>query len=68
MIPLFILVYCNAPACQKLLLEVSRDFYGVVRVKCRHCKKLNTVSLATILKQMKDEPAILPLPKRAPVQ
>lgn len=58
MTPLFILVRCYD--CDKLLLEVSRDFYGVVRVKCRHCKKLNTVSLATILRQMKDEPDTMP--------
>lgn len=54
--------------CSKLLCQASKDFLGLVRVKCRHCKKLNTVSLATILRQMKEESAILNFPKRASAQ
>lgn len=45
--------------CHKLLCQASKDFFGLVRVKCRHCKKLNTVSLAVILKQMVDESATI---------
>lgn len=54
----FIDVRCND--CHKLLCQASKDFLGLVRVKCRHCKKLNTVSLAVILKQMVDESATIP--------
>jgi phage FluMu protein Com len=38
--------------CQHLLCRVSKDYFGVVQVKCRHCKRLNNVSVAMILKQM----------------
>lgn len=54
----FIDVRCNG--CNKLLCQASKDFYGLVRVKCRHCKKLNTLSLAVILQQMVDKPATIP--------
>lgn len=51
--------------CRKLLCEVSRDFLGVVRLKCRHCKSENVVSLATILTQVTADSDTIPL--RAPV-
>jgi len=56
--------------CAKLLCKVSRDFYGIVQVKCQHqgCKRLNTVSLAIILKQMQPESAILKFPQRTSAQ
>ena len=54
--------------CSHLLCKVSKDFYGIVQLKCRHCKKSNTVSLAIILKQMSEETDILQFPKRAPAQ
>lgn len=54
----FIDIRCDG--CRKLLCQASKDFFGLVRVKCRHCKKLNTVSLAVILKQMVEEPATIP--------
>jgi phage FluMu protein Com len=47
----FVEVKCQNPRCRKVLLEVSSDFYGLVRAKCRHCKRYNVVSLAVILKQ-----------------
>jgi phage FluMu protein Com len=64
----FIDVRCQH--CTKLLCRVSKDFYGLVQIKCQHqdCKKVNTVSLAIILKQMQDEPAILQFPTRTSVQ
>lgn len=42
--------------CTKLLCKVSKDFFGVLQVKCHHrdCRKMNTVSLAIILKQMSE--------------
>lgn len=50
----FIDVRCQF--CNKLLCQVSSDFSGLVRVKCRHhkCRKENIVSLAVILKQSPD--------------
>lgn len=57
----FIDVRCQH--CGKLLCQVSDDLLGLVKLKCRHCKKLNTISLATILRQMVDDPVILPFPK-----
>lgn len=59
-------VHCHR--CEKLLCKVSGDFFGVVQVKCRHCKELNAVSLATILQQADKNPAILKFPTRAPAQ
>jgi phage FluMu protein Com len=44
--------------CSKLLCRVSRDFYGVVEVVCLRCRESNTVSLAVVLKQLHDEPAL----------
>jgi phage FluMu protein Com len=64
MSPAFIDVRCEH--CQKLLCRVSRDFYGLVGLKCRHCKKDQVISLATILKQMPEDSATIPL--RAPAQ
>ena len=63
---MFVDVRCQY--CDKLLCRVSRDFFGLVDIKCRHCKRSNVVSLAVILKQVGTEPAILPLPLRAPAQ
>lgn len=54
--------------CTKLLCKVSKDFYGIVQVKCRHCKKPNTVSLAIILTQLRDDSDIIKFPKRVPAQ
>lgn len=56
---MFLDVRC--PNCDKLLCRVSKDFFGLVQVKCQHqeCKKTSVISLATILKQMNDEPAII---------
>jgi phage FluMu protein Com len=53
------LIEVRCDACSKLLCRVSKDFYGVVELKCRHCKKSAIVSVAMILKQMADNPAIL---------
>lgn len=52
--------------CDKLLCKVSKDFQGLVQVKCQHqhCKHLNTVSLAVILRQMTPESAIINFSKR----
>jgi phage FluMu protein Com len=61
----FIDVRC--PHCNKLLCRVSKDFYGLVQAKCQHqqCKKTSVISLAVILKQMRDEPdTIIPFPQR----
>lgn len=54
----------RCPYCDKLLCRVSKDFFGLVQVKCQHqeCKKTSVISLATILKQMRDEPAIIQFP------
>jgi phage FluMu protein Com len=54
--------------CEKLLCKVSKDFFGVVQLKCRHCKKINAVSVATILKQIEKDPAIIKFPTRAPAR
>lgn len=57
--------------CEHLLCKVSRDFFGIVQVKCYHhdCRKLNTVSLATILKQMsKTSAKIKQFPPRTSAQ
>jgi phage FluMu protein Com len=56
--------------CSKLLCRVSKDFYGIVQLKCQHqgCKKINTVSLAIILKQLQDESATIQSPKRTSAQ
>ncbi len=64
----FITVHCQH--CKKVIGEASDNFLGLVRLKCRHCKRLNTISLALILKELRDDPApvILPLPTRAPAQ
>lgn len=64
----FIDVRC--PNCDKLLCRVSKDFYGLVQVKCQHqeCKKTSVISLATILKQMKEESATLQFPTRTSAQ
>jgi len=61
------LIDVRCTGCDKLLCKVSKDFYGIVQVKCKHCKKSNNVSLAMILKQMADNPAILPF-RRASAQ
>jgi len=53
--------------CGKLLLEVSGDLRGLVRAKCRHCKRLNFFSLAVTLTTVTEKPDILRFPKRAPV-
>lgn len=47
--------------CTKLLCKVSKDFYGIVQVKCQHqtCRRMNTVSLAIILKQMQSASATI---------
>lgn len=52
--------------CDKLLCKVTKDFRGLVQVKCQHshCRLLNTVSLAVILRQMTRESAIINFPKR----
>jgi phage FluMu protein Com len=52
--------------CDKLLCKVSKDFQGLVQVKCQnnHCRLLNTVSLAVILRQTTPESAIINFPKR----
>ena len=61
----FIEVHCQH--CRKVIGEASDNFLGLVRLKCRHCKRLNTISLAIILKELKDEDsAIIPFPSRAP--
>jgi phage FluMu protein Com len=51
--------------CDKLLCKVSKDFQGLVQVKCQnsHCRLLNTVSLAIILRQMSPESAIINFPR-----
>ena len=61
----FVEVRC--PYCEHLLCKVSKDFYGLVETWCRYCKTTRTVSIAVILKQLKDDSAILPLasPKSA---
>lgn len=48
--PAFIDVRCQH--CDKLLCQVSKDFFGVVILNCRRCTKKNVLSLAVILKQM----------------
>ena len=47
---MFIDVRCQH--CQHLLCRVSRDFYGIVEVKCDKCKRLQKVSLSFILRQV----------------
>ena len=41
--------------CKKLLLQMSHDSTGIQRVKCRHCKKLNDLNLALVLKPLKSD-------------
>jgi len=62
----FVPVHCQH--CRKLIGEASDDFLGLVRLKCRHCKALNTISLALILKELRDDdpPAIIPFPQAHP--
>lgn len=64
----FIPVHCQH--CKKIIGEASDNFLGLVRLKCRHCKRLNTISLAVILKELHDDgsPAILKFPASAPAQ
>jgi len=37
--------------CNHFLCQISHNLVGVVRLKCSRCKKLNDISLATVLKQ-----------------
>jgi len=64
----FIAVHCLR--CKKVIGEASDDFLGLVRLKCRHCKSLNVISLALILKELRDgdPPAIIPFPVAHPPQ
>lgn len=64
----FIDVRC--PHCDKLLLRVSKDFFGLVQIKCQHqeCKRTSVISLATILKQMKTDDGIIQFPTRTSAQ
>lgn len=56
--------------CAKLLCKISSDFRGLIQVKCQHqkCRRLNTVSLAVILKQQSPESAIITFPTRTSAQ
>lgn len=55
---MFIDVRCQY--CSKLLCKVSKDFFGLVQIKCQYqkCRRVNTVSLAIILKQMEDKTVV----------
>ena len=53
------LIEVRCDYCNHLLCKVSKDFFGVVELWCRHCKQVQLVSLSFILKQLADEPAIL---------
>ena len=53
------LIEVRCDYCNHLLCKVSKDFYGLVELWCRHCKTIRLISLSLILKQLADEPAIL---------
>lgn len=62
-----LLIDVRCTECRKLLCRVSKDFYGIVEVWCRHCKFNNAISLATILTQLRDDHVKI-IPTRAPAQ
>lgn len=64
----FLFIDVRCPACDKLLMKVSRDFFGIAKPWCRHCKKEQVVSLAVILKQIGPDSAILKPARRASAQ
>ena len=41
--------------CHKFLCQISRDLIGVVRLVCPRCGKENDISLATVLRESKQE-------------
>lgn len=60
------LIDVNCLYCDKLLCRMTQESF--VQVKCRHCKKMNSVSVAIILRQQPLASAKLQLLPRAPVQ
>lgn len=52
--------------CGKLLCRMTEESF--VQVKCRHCKKMNSVSVAIMINLSKSTSAKLKLLPRAPAQ
>jgi phage FluMu protein Com len=60
------LIDVNCLYCDKLLCRMTQESF--VQVKCRHCKRMNSVSVAIILHHPKPVSAKLRLLPRAPAQ
>jgi phage FluMu protein Com len=43
----------RCPTCNRMLLEVDKDFQGVIQIKCRGCKTMCIIKRQWIKKQTK---------------